>query len=280
MAEGENYTDIFEDEEDKMSFLDHLDELRAHLLRSGAAVFILACVVFAFPKVLFDGIILAPTRVDFVSYQMMCKLSKMINGLNGICIDNIPFTLFNPELSGQFMKHITVSFIVGFILAFPYFIWEIWRFVRPALKPVERKNANNILFFVSILFFVGVLFGYFLLSPVSIYFLGSYQISDAIENKLTFDSYVSTLTMITLGTGLVFELPILAYFFAKIGLISSQFLKNSRRYAIVINAVVAAVITPPDVGSMALMIMPLVLLYEVSIIVVRRVERQATQLMA
>jgi sec-independent protein translocase protein TatC len=272
-----NYTDQFDQEENKMSFLDHLDAFRGHLVRSAIAIVLLAIVSFSAKAIVFDGIILAPKNINFLTYQLFCWLGEKYSLLQGLCVQEIPFVVINIDMTGQFMQHITVSIITGVIVAFPYIVWEFWRFVKPGLKKKEIKAARGMVFYISILFFVGVAFGYFLLAPLSILFLGSYQISDEVLNQITLSSYIGTLTTLVLATGLIFELPVLAYFLAQIGLITAAFLRNSRRIAIIINLILAAIITPSDVGSMVLMAIPLFLLYEVSIKVVARVEKNKVE---
>ena len=264
----------FYEEGAEMSFLDHLDALRKHLIRSVIAIVLIALVAFANKALVFDGLIFAPKNVDFITYRAMCWLQNQISWISGICFKEIPFDLINTGMTVQFIRHVTVSFVLGLILAFPYVFFEIWRFIKPALQKKELKYARGIIFYVSFLFFTGVLFGYFILAPVSILFLGSYQVSAEVANHITIDSYISLLTMLTLAAGLIFEMPILAYFLAKVGLINAEMLKKYRKYAFVVNLVIAAIITPSDVASMLLMCLPLVLLYELSIVVVKRVEKR------
>ncbi len=269
------YVDQFnEEEEKKMSFLDHLNELRIHIIRSAIAIFVLAIVVFSNPNILFDKILLAPKSADFITFKMFCKIAEQIPALGGLCFTEINFTLQNIDLTGQFFQHMSTSFIAGFILAFPYIIWELWRFVKPALKDQETKGIKTLIFWISMLFFTGVAFGYFLLAPVSVVFLGSYQISAEVSNQISLTSYLSTLSLLTLASGLIFELPVLLYFLAKIGIVNSKFLADNRRYAIVINLFLSALITPSDVASMILLAIPMLLLYEMGIFVVKRVEKK------
>ncbi len=268
------YTDQFEQEDNKMSFLDHLDALRGHLVRSAIAILVLGIVAFSFKSIVFDGIILGPKSIDFITYRLFCWLGEQYSLLKGLCVQEIPFVVINIDMTGQFMQHITISIIAGFVIAFPYIIWEFWRFVKPGLKAREIKAARGMIFYISVLFFAGVSFGYFLLAPLSILFLGSYQVSPEVLNQITLSSYIGTLTTLVLATGLIFELPVLAYFLAQIGFVTAAFLRSSRRIATVINLILAAIITPSDVGSMILMAIPLLLLYEISITVVARVERE------
>lgn len=261
-----------------MSFFDHLEELRKHLLRSAIAVILLAVVAFSMKSFIFDGIILAPKNTDFLTYRFFCRLGEMYSFLGGLCIDKIGFVVANIDMTGQFMQHITISLYAGIILAFPYLAFELWLFIKPALHTNERKAARGMVFYISMLFFIGVLFGYFALAPVSILFLGSYQVSAEVANQITLRSYTGTLSTLVLASGFIFELPMLAYFLARVGIISADFLRKSRRMAMVINMILAAMITPSDVGSMILMAIPLVLLYEISIVVVKRVERKRSEL--
>jgi len=261
-------------EEKEMSFFDHIDALRGHLFRSALAIIVFAVTAFVNKHILFDVIIFGPTHIDFWTYRMFCKLSLLIAGNEDYCIKDMGFTLKNITMSGQFTQHIFVAFIAGIVLAFPYIIFEVWRFIKPALNSNEKKYAKGIVFFVSILFFIGVLFGYFLLSPLSINFLGSYRVSDAVSNEVNIESYISFISTLTLATGLVFELPMLVYFLSKIGIIGSQWMKKNRKYAIVIILLVAGILTPsPDMASQIMMFIPLYSLYEISIFVAKSVER-------
>lgn len=257
-----------------MSFFDHLEELRKHLIRSAISVVVFALLAFGMKELLFDGILLAPKNTDFITYRFFCHLGENYSFLKGLCIQEINFTVANIDMTGQFMQHLTISLYAGLLLSFPYLVFELWLFIRPALHINERKAATGMVFYTSVLFFLGVAFGYFALAPVSILFLGSYQVSAEVANQITLSSYISTLTTMVLASGLIFELPMLAYFLARIGLLSSSFMRSNRRLAIVINMIVAAIITPSDIGSMFLMAMPLLLLYEVSILVVKRVEKK------
>jgi len=265
--------ETFEDEKE-MSFFDHIDALRAHLFRS--AIVVLATTILAFVNkyILFDVIIFGPTRIDFWTYQLLCKLSYQLTGSNNYCISEMGFVLSNITMSGQFTQHIWIAFVSGIVLAFPYILWEFWRFIKPALSNKEKGYAKGIVFFGSLLFFSGILFGYYFLAPLSINFLGSYRVSDLVSNEINLESYISFISTITFATGMVFELPILVYFLAKIGLINSSWMRKNRRYAIVIILVLAGVLTPsPDIASQVLMFVPLYGLFELSIYVARAVEK-------
>jgi sec-independent protein translocase protein TatC len=257
----------------EMTFFDHIDELRGHLIRSVLAIVVFGVIAFLNKYILFDVIIFGPTKTDFWTYRKMCELSYWLAGTDEYCIKEIGFILSNISITGQFTQHFFISFIAGLILAFPYVLWEVWRFIKPALSSNERGYASGLVTITSLLFFIGVLFGYFLLSPISISFLGSYRVSDMVINEINLESYVSFIATLTFATGLIFELPILVYFLAKIGLLSSGWMRKYRRYAIVVILIIAALVTPPDVSSQILLTVPLLLLYEVSIIVAKRVEK-------
>ncbi|MBL0341422.1 MAG: twin-arginine translocase subunit TatC [Bacteroidetes bacterium] len=262
----------------EMHFLDHLEALRWHLVRSAGAIVVFALVAFLNPDILFDKIILGAKNPDFYTYRVLCWLSEKLS--LDMCINKIPFSLINITMSGQFTTHIYISFIAGFILAFPYFLWEIWRFIKPALSTKERKYSRGVVFFSSVLFLSGVLFGYFVISPLSINFLGSYQISTQVANQISLDSFISIVTMLTLSSGVVFELPVVIYFLSKIGIVTPSFLRTYRRHSMVVILIIAAVITPsPDITSQILVAIPLFLLYEISIgvsaIVARNKEKEA-----
>lgn len=271
-----NYVDQFEDDDaddGKMSFLDHLEALRWHLLRSVVAVIVLMIACFIGKSFIFDYLILGPTQPSFATYRFFCYLSKYLPPLDSFCTTAVSFQITNITMTGQFFQHLAVSFIGGLIGAFPYVIWELWRFFKPGLKANEINAATGIIFYVSLLFFIGVLFGYYVLAPLSIVFLGNYQVSLLVANQITLESYISTLTNLTLASGLVFELPILAYFLGKIGIVSAAFLQKYRKHSVLVNFFIASIVTPGDVGSTILMSFPLMILYEISILVVKRVEK-------
>ena len=250
-----------------MSFLSHLEVLRWHLVRSSIAVCISSTVIFCFKSFIFDDVILAQKRSDFWTYEFMCKLSHWLGQGNDMCMGDINFDLINYDMSGQFSMHFSVAMIGGLIVAFPYILYEIWRFISPALAEKERKYAQRIIFSGSVLFALGILFGYYFISPFSVQFLGTYQVSELVKNQISLDSFISTVTTVTLASGLVFQLPLIIYFLSKVGLVSPEFLRKYRKHAIIVILIVAAIITPPDVVSQTLMTIPLVILYEVSIFV-------------
>ena len=259
----------------EMSFMDHLEALRWHLVRSAIAICVLGVGLFFMKEFVFDTIILGPKHTDFWTYRMLCKIGKMVGAEQEMCITKIPFTLINTDLSGQFTMHMWIAFVGGLIVAFPYVLWEIWLFIKPALSENERSKTRGFVFFATILFLTGVLFSYYMIVPMTINFLGSYQISTEIANTITMDSYISTVTTLTLATGLVFELPIIIYFLTRFGIVSPAFMRKHRRHAIVVILIVGAVITPsPDVSSQLMVSIPLYVLFEISIFVSMYVEYQ------
>lgn len=258
-----------------MSFLQHLEVLRWHLMRAAAAVLIFAVVAFFYMDVIFDNIILAPKDPDFITFRAMCAFSHSVLNSNQLCVESTGFELINTNMSGQFSSHLYLSLVIGIILAFPYIFWEIWRFVRPALKENEARSARGIVFFCTLLFFTGVLFGYYVVSPLAANFLGNYQLSTQIKNFIDFNSYISIITVTTLVTGLVFELPIVSFILSKLGVLTPGFMRRYRKHAVVVILIAAAIITPsPDVISQMLVAMPLYILYEISILVSASIERQ------
>jgi sec-independent protein translocase protein TatC len=260
-------------EEQEMSFIDHLEILRWHIVRSVASILVFAIGAFLAKGFIFHDLILGPSRVDFFTYRKLCDLGRYLGNAD-LCIQKINFTLQSREMSSQFTTHMTVSFIIGLILAFPYAFWEIWRFIQPGLYPNERKNSQGAVFFVTILFLLGVLFGYFIAAPLSINFLSSYSIDPSITNEFDLSSYIDTLTRLTLACGIMFELPMIIFFLAKAGIASPELMRLYRRHAIVVILVIAALISPPDVLSMTIFALPLIGLYEVSIWIAKFVRRR------
>lgn len=260
--------------EAEMSFFDHLEVLRWHLIRSAVVILLLTILSFVYYDYLFDVIIMGPKRPDFWTYQMMCKIGEYFDMGPGFCITSIPGKIINTELAGQFTLQINSSMLMGVVLGFPYLLWEVWRFVKPALHDKERQSASGFVFYSSMLFIIGISFGYFIIAPLSVNFLTNYTVSDIIENTITVDSYLSSVATLTLGTGAVFELPIVIYILSKLGIMTPAFMKEKRRYAIVIILVIAAIVTPtPDIMTMLTVSFPLFLLYELSIGVSGRVQK-------
>ena len=257
----------------EMSFLEHLEELRWHIIRSVIAIVVLMIIAFCIKDIIFDLIILAPRNPDFITARLLCKLGELVH-TNGLCINQNPANLININMAGQLTTHIVTSLVAGLILAFPVVLWEFWKFFEPALKPNEAKYAKGTVFVSSMLFFVGVSFGYFALAPLSIHFLTTYTLSIDVVNQINIRSYIGTINSICLATGIIFELPIIAFFLTKVGIITPDFMRNYRRHSIVIIFVIAAIITPPDVFSQILVSIPLLILYEVSIFISARVMKQ------
>ncbi|MCC7232378.1 MAG: twin-arginine translocase subunit TatC [Bacteroidia bacterium] len=259
----------------EMSFLSHLEALRWHLVRSVAVVMILATVLFFFKEFLFDDVLLAPKSPQFLTYRVLCDLSARLHMGENLCIKTIPFTLISTEISAQFTTHMWVAFIAGLVVGFPYVAWEIWRFIKPALNDTEKKYARGMVFYISFLFLTGVLFGYYIITPMTVNFLGSYQVSAEVTNTITLDSFISTVTTMTLITGIIFELPVVVYFLTKIGIITPVFMRTYRRHAVVIILILAAVITPTsDATTLMLVSIPLYILYEISIFVSNHVMKE------
>lgn len=255
-----------------MAFVDHIEELRWHIIRSLLSVIVCAIIVFFNIEWIFDHIILGPAHSDFISYRALCKLGR-ITHIDALCLDEIKMEFQNTQLSGQFMISFSVSFMLGFIVAFPYIFWEFWRFIKPALKPSELKYARGIVFWTSLLFFMGVAFAYYVVAPFTINFFANYQLSPSFKNIITISSYYDSMSDLVLGIGLVFELPVIVYFLSRVGILTPKLMREKRNYAILIIFVLAAVITPPDWFSIWLVAIPLIVLYEASITISERVKR-------
>ncbi|MEM9819858.1 MAG: twin-arginine translocase subunit TatC [Bacteroidota bacterium] len=249
--------------EGEMTFLEHLEELRWHLVRAVVSILIFAIAVFVSGEFFFEKVIMAPKEKSFATYQFICGLSEKL------CFYPPQFDLTTIQLGEQFFVHMKVAFFAGLIFAFPYIFWEIWRFIKPGLYPAERKAARGMVFICSTLFIMGILFGYYIIAPFAITFLANYDMGAV--NTTTLSSYVNSMTMFTLPTGLVFELPIIVYFLSKVGLIGPQFMRTYRRHAFIVILILAAIITPPDVVTQFLIGIPLFILYEVSIVISARV---------
>jgi sec-independent protein translocase protein TatC len=264
----------------EMSFLSHLEELRWHLVRSAAAIFILGIVFFVFAEEVYTNFLLAHIQPDFVTYRLFCDFFTFLGVESDFC--NIGFAdkkLQSIKVTSQLMNSIWTSFILGIIVAFPYILWEFWRFITPGLHKNEVKKSKGFIFIASILFFIGVAFSFYVIAPISINFLYNYQIADTIENNFTLESHIGLVTNMLLGISILFELPVVIYFLAKIGLITPQFLKKYRKHALVFVLILAAIITPPDVASQVIVAIPVLFLYEISIkvaaVVIKRQEKNA-----
>lgn len=256
-----------EDPTNEMSFLDHLEELRWHLIRAVLAVVIAGGIAFLMKSFIFDVLLFGPSRGDFFSYDMLCRISNYVGIDGGFCFEEMPFRIQSRTMGGQFSAHVWTSITAGFIIAFPYVIYEFWKFVAPAMHSDERKYAKGFIFITSLLFFIGVLFGYYVVTPLSINFLGKYQVSETVFNDFDLSSYISLVRASVLASGLIFELPIVIYFLTKVGVVTPDFLKKYRKYALVIVLILSAIITPPDIVSQIIVAIPVLILYEVSIFI-------------
>lgn len=259
---------------DEMSFLDHLEDLRWHLIRATLAVVIAGTVAFLAKGFVFDVLLFGPTNANFFTYDILCRLSRFVGVEGGFCFDEMPFTLQSRTMGGQFSAHVWTSITAGFIVAFPYIIYEFWKFISPAMYANERNTARGFIFISSLLFFMGVLFGYYLVTPLSINFLGKYQVSEVVLNEFDIGSYISLVRSSVIACGLIFELPIIIYFLTKIGLVTPAFLRKYRKFALVIVLILSAIITPPDILSQIIVAIPVLILYEVSIMISRIVTRK------
>lgn len=258
----------------EMSFLDHLEELRWHLIRSVVAVVIIGLVAFIMKDFIFDTVIFGPKKPDFPTYKLFCKLSRLLGFSEAFCSNEPLFRVQSREMSGQFSAHIWTSIWAGFIVGFPYVLYEMWKFIGPGLYDNERKNARGFIFIASLLFFSGVAFGYYIVAPLSINFLGGYTVSDEVFNDIDLASYISTVRAAVIACGLIFELPIIIYFLTKVGLVTPEILRKYRKIALVVVLIVSAVITPPDVASQIVVAIPILVLYQVSIFISGYVLRQ------
>lgn len=265
--------DRLKDGKGEMSFFEHIAELRKHILRSALAIAAVATVAFLNKDFIFNVLIFGPRSPDFITYRTLCHFSHSVGLGEGMCFTPPDFKLITRQLGEVLMQHLYVSFWLGIIGAFPFIFWEFWKFVSPGLYEKERKAVRGVVIVCSLLFLAGVSFGYFVIAPFSISFLASYTL-EGLEVAPTLDSYVTYMTMFTLPMGLVFEMPILGYFLAKIGLIGPSFLRSYRRHAVVVILIIAAIITPPDVVSQTMVAIPLYLLYEITILVVAAVSRR------
>jgi sec-independent protein translocase protein TatC len=268
--------------EGEMSFFEHLEALRWHLIRAAFAVVIFAVVAYAYYEYIFENVIMAPTHTTFWAYRMMCGMGTLFQSLlpslfqaKDFCVDSIHVTLINTEMAGQFTLKINSSLMIGLVLGIPYLFWELWRFIKPALHEKERKAASGFVFYASLLFLLGVMFGYFIITPLSIRFLAGFIVIPDIKNYFDVDSYLSSVATLTLATGVVFQLPILVYIVSSLGFLTPKLMRSSRRYAIIIILVIAAVVTPtPDALTMTVVAIPLFVLYELSIVVAGIVEKR------
>lgn len=263
-------------DETEMSFLDHLEELRWHIIRAFIAISVFTVAAFVSKEFVFGTLILGPSKVDFWTYQQLCYLADLIQ-VEALCIDQLPFIIQSRQMTGQFTMHIASSFAVGIIAAFPYAFWEIWRFISPGLYIKERKLARGAVFYVSLLFTIGVLFGYLILTPLSVNFLANYQLDPSILNEFDIVSYVSTVTTLVLACGLLFQLPMVVYFLTRAGLLTPDIMKTYRKHGIVVIFLLGAMLTPPDPFSQILIAIPLIGLYQFSITISNRTYKKISR---
>lgn len=256
----------FRDHTGQMSLMDHVEDLRWHIVRSVVVVIIVSIIAFFNIEWIFTHILLGPAQQDFISYKVLCTLGMMAH-TNALCFDSFTIEFQNTELSGQFMMSFSVSFVLGMIISFPYIAWELWCFIKPALTPTEISRARGLVFAMSLLFFTGVLFAYYVIVPFTINFFASYQLSPQFKNIITISNYYDTLSDLILGMGVVFELPVLVYFLSRIGILTPALMKKYHKFAILAIMLVSAVITPPDWLSIWLVAIPLTLLYQGSILI-------------
>jgi len=248
----------------QMAFVDHIEELRWHIIRAILAILVASAYCFFNIEWIFTNIILGPTQNDFISYKYLSQLGELLH-IDVLKLKDMSIQFQNTELSGQFMMSFSVSFMMGLILAFPFVFWELWKFIRPALKANELKYARGIVFWSSLLFFIGVLFAYYIIAPFTINFFANYQLSPQFKNIITITNYYDTMSDLIMGMGLVFELPVIVYFLSRIGILTPKLMRDKRRYAILIIFFLAVIISPPDWFSCWLIALPLMLLFEISI---------------
>ncbi len=249
----------------EMSFLDHLEELRWHLIRSTIAVVIIASLAFLFRGFVFDTVIFGPKKMDFPTYRLFCEVATYLGFDSDFCAEKLPFTIQSRLMSGQFSAHIWTSIWAGFIVGFPYILYELWKFISPGLYEKERRNSKGFILIASFLFFLGVLFGYYIVAPLSINFLGTYQVSEEVLNEFDLSSFIATVRSSVIACGILFELPIIIYFLTKIGIVTPVIMRKYRKIALVIVLILSAIITPPDVASQIIVAVPVLILYQVSI---------------
>lgn len=261
-------------EEREMSFLEHLEELRWHVVRSLSVLMVLTVTAFFFIQRIYDEIIFAPTRTTFPTFQWLCKLGQVMHSEESLCIKDLHMKIINRTMMGQFTMALVSSFIAAMIVAFPYLVWEIWRFIKPGLHITEKRYSRGAVAAISFMFLTGAAFGYFIMSPLAVYFFSNFQLSSTIDNEFDVSSYVTTIISLILGSGILFQLPIVVYFLSQVGIVTPALLRQFRKHAIVVILVVGAVVTPPDPLSQVLISVPLYFLYEFSIFISGYVARK------
>ena len=263
----------------EMSFLDHLEDLRWHLIRSFLSVIVLASIAFLAKDFIFNVLIFGPKHSDFPTYKILCEIAQFIGFKDSFCFTELPFRIQSRTMGGQFSAHVWTSITAGFIIAFPYILHEMWKLISPGLKVKERSSAKGFILIASLLFFIGVLFGYYVVTPLSINFLGTYQVSGQVHNDFDLSSYISLVRASVIASGLIFELPILIYILTKIGVVSPEILKKYRKISLVIVLILSAIITPPDIASQVIVSVPIIVLYEISIYISKAVIRKQKRLL-
>jgi sec-independent protein translocase protein TatC len=256
-----------DEEEKEMSFLDHLEELRWHVVRSVVAIMVFMIAAFFLTPWIFKNIIFAPAHADFITFKWMCQLGHFTGNVEALCVTDIPFSVQSRYMTGQFTMQFVSAFVIGLIIAFPYVVWELWSFVRPGLRKREQRGSKGAVGAVSFLFAMGISFGYFILCPLMVWVFSTYSISPEIKNEFDITSYVQTIVALTFGAGLLFQLPVVVFFLTKIGLLTPQFMRTYRKHAVIVILIVAAIITPPDPLSQTIISIPLYVLYEISIFI-------------
>ena len=269
----------FKNTDKEMSFLDHLEVLRWHLIRSFLSVIVLASIAFLAKDFIFNVLIFGPKHSDFPTYKILCEIAQFIGFKDSFCFTELPFRIQSRTMGGQFSAHVWTSITAGFIIAFPYILHEMWKFISPGLKVKERSSAKGFILIASLLFFIGVLFGYYVVTPLSINFLGTYQVSGQVHNDFDLSSYISLVRASVIASGLIFELPILIYILTKIGVVSPEILKKYRKISLVIVLILSAIITPPDIASQVIVSVPIIVLYEISIYISKVVIRKQKRLL-
>lgn len=258
----------------EMSFFDHIDDLRKHLFRSVIAILIGSIFIGYYNKFIIKNILMGPIHSDFITYRYLCSLGKYLGMGDTLCLNTVHIKMQSNAVAGQFNVFLNVILIGGLIIAFPYVFWQFWRFIKPALKNNELKGTRGVIFWVSLLFFIGVLFGYYVISPYTINFFAGFTIDESIENFWTIASYFNTMMPLVLGSGLMFQLPLVLYFLAKIEVVSSSFLKKYRKHSILVITIIVSIITPPDLLSTIICSIPLIMLYEISIFLIVGIEKK------
>jgi sec-independent protein translocase protein TatC len=261
----------------EMSFLDHLEDLRWHLLRSVIAILLAGVAAFVAKDFVFDVLLFGPKNNDFLTYRLLCQVSNFLGFDDSFCISELPFRIQSRTMAGQFSAHIWTSITLGFVIAFPYVIYQFWKFISPGLYTYERKTASGFIGVSTLLFFMGVLFGYYVVTPLSVRFLGTYTVSSEVFNDFDLSSYTALVRASVLASGLIFELPILIYFLTKVGLVTPELMRKYRKISLVLVMFLSAVITPPDVASQIIVAIPVLILYELSIFISKRVIKNMTK---